>query len=164
MPVNCAEMKLYRLLAILFLAALGGNCLAQSHEMPSADTASLDFKQFGLLAIQDNGRRKPIDTFAKETLIRITGRSSYTDKAGRKWSPNDFFLSALLETHDWKSEPMVLLSFGKLKEQLGLDKTQRRFSFAQLSVPRNCSASRTKRTRSSERRNRSTVCNRKRWA
>ena len=27
---------------------------------------------------------------------------------------------------------MVLVSFGKLKEQLGFDKTQRRFSFAQL--------------------------------
>ena len=132
MPVNCAEMKLSRLPAILFMAALVGNCFAQSREIPSADTANLDFRQFGLLAIQDNGRRKPIDTFAKETLIRITGRSTYTDKIGRKWSPNDFLLSALLETHDWKSEPMVLLSFGKLKEQLGLDKTQRRFPFTQL--------------------------------
>jgi cytochrome c-type biogenesis protein CcsB len=100
----------------------------------AADTSGLDYKQFGLLAIQDGGRRKPLDTFAKETLIRITGRSTYTDKAGRKWTPNDFVLSALLETHDWKSEPMVLVSFGKLKEQLGLDKTQGRFSFAQLTA------------------------------
>jgi cytochrome c-type biogenesis protein CcsB len=38
-----------------------------------------------------------------------------------------------LETRDWKNEPMILVSFGKLKEQLGLEKTQRRFSFAQLS-------------------------------
>ena len=73
-----------------------------------------------------------MDTFAKETLIRITGKSTYTDNSGRKWQPNDFVLSALLETHDWKNEPMVLVSFGKLKEQLGFDKTQRRFSFAQL--------------------------------
>ncbi len=100
----------------------------------AADTIGLDYKQFGLLAIQDGGRRKPLDTFAKETLIRITGRSTYTDKAGRKWTPNDFVLSALLETHDWKSEPMVLVSFGKLKEQLGLDKTRGRFSFAQLTA------------------------------
>src|SRR5258708_37723362 len=85
------------------------------------------------MAIQDGGRRKPVDTFAKETLIRITGRSTYTDKTGRKWQPNDFVLSNLLEMHDWKNEPMVLVSFGKLKEQLGLEKTQRRFSFAQLS-------------------------------
>jgi cytochrome c-type biogenesis protein CcsB len=93
----------------------------------------MEFRQFGLLAIQDGGRRKPIDTFARETLIRISGRSTYTDKADRKWQPNDFVLSALLETRDWKNEPIVLVSFGKLKEQLGLDITQRRFSFAQLS-------------------------------
>jgi len=100
----------------------------------AADTSGLDYKQFGLLAIQDGGRRKPLDTFAKETLIRITGRSTYTDKAGRKWTPNDFVLSALLETHDWKNEPMVLISIGQLIEHLGLDKTQRRFAFAQLTA------------------------------
>ena len=40
----------------------------------------------------------------------------------------------LLETHEWKNEPMILVSFGQLIEQLGLDKTQRRFSFTQLSA------------------------------
>ena len=110
---------------------LGGIVCGQS-DLPPANSGSLDFKQWGLLAIQDGGRRKPIDTFARETLIRVTGQSTYTDKAGRKWQANDFVLSALLEMHDWKSEPMVLVSFGRLKEQLGFDKTQRRFSFAQL--------------------------------
>jgi hypothetical protein len=105
---------------------------AASPDVSATDSSGLDFKQWGLVAIQDGGRRKPVDTFAKETLIRITGRSTYTDKTGRKWQPNDFVLSNLLETHDWKSEPMVLVSFGKLKEQLGLDKTKRRFSFTQL--------------------------------
>ena len=38
--------------------------------MPAADSSSLDFKQWGLLAIQDGGRRKPIDTFAREALIK----------------------------------------------------------------------------------------------
>src|SRR5881396_1093808 len=105
---------------------------AASPDVSATDSSGLDFKQWGLVAIQDGGRRKPIDTFAKETLIRITGRSTYTEKDGRKWQPTDFVLSNLLETHDWKNEPMVLVSFGKLKEQLGLDKTQRRFSFTQL--------------------------------
>jgi cytochrome c-type biogenesis protein CcsB len=112
----------------VFLAAVG---VLASHLL-AADTRGLDFKQWSLLAVQDNGRRKPLDTFARETLIRLNGRSTYTDKVGRKWQPNDFILSALIEAHDWKNEPMVLVSFGKLKEQLGLDKTQRRFSFAQL--------------------------------
>lgn len=99
---------------------------------PAGDSRALDFKQFGLLAIQDGGRRKPIDTFARESLTRITARSTYTDQNGRVWQPADFILSALLETHDWKNEPMVLVSLGKLKEQLGLSKTERRFSFAEL--------------------------------
>jgi cytochrome c-type biogenesis protein CcsB len=107
---------------------------SRGQQAAAPDTRGLDFKEFGLLAIQDNGRRKPIDTFARQTLIELTGRSSYTDKAGRYWTPNDFLLSAVLETRDWKEEPMVLVSFGKLKDELGLEKTQRRFSFAQLSA------------------------------
>src|SRR4029077_10001840 len=119
----------------MFVAAasmLFGSVDYGQSDPPAANSGGLDFKQFGLLAIQDGGRRKPADTFAKETLIRISGRSLYTDKTGRTWRPTDCVLSALRETGDWKNEPMVLISFGKLKEQLGFDKTQRRFSFAQL--------------------------------
>jgi cytochrome c-type biogenesis protein CcsB len=112
---------------------LSDACFAQS-DLPAADSSALDFKQWGLLAIQDGGRRKPIDTFAHETLIKITGRSSYTDTRGRNWQANDFVLSALLDTHKWKDEPMVLVSLGQLIEKLGLDKTQRRFSFSQLTA------------------------------
>jgi len=107
---------------------------APSPSFKAADSSTLDYKQFGMLAIQDGGRRKPIDTFAAETLIRVTGRSGYADKAGRNWEARDFVLSALLETHDWRNEPMILVSLGKLKEQLGLEATQRRFSFAQLTA------------------------------
>jgi cytochrome c-type biogenesis protein CcsB len=122
----------------IFIAAItalfAGIGYAASPDVPAADRSTLDFKQWGLLAIQDGGRRKPVDTFAKEALIRITGRSTYADKTGQTWRPNDFVLSALTETHDWKNEPMVLISSGQLVEQLGLDKTQRRFSFGQLTV------------------------------
>ena len=114
------------------LALIAGAGRAASPNVSTADRSALDFKQWGLLAIQDGGRRKPVDTFAKETLIRVTGRSTYTDKAGRTWRPNDLILSALIETRDWKNEPMVLISSGQLIEQLGLDQTKRRFSFAQI--------------------------------
>jgi cytochrome c-type biogenesis protein CcsB len=127
------RLKARLLIFIATATALFGRFdYAASRDVPAADSSALDFKQWGLLAIQDSGRRKPVDTFAKEALIRITGRSTYTDKTGRRWQPNDFILSSLLETRDWKNEPMVLVSFGKLKEQLGLDKAQRRFSFGQL--------------------------------
>jgi cytochrome c-type biogenesis protein CcsB len=101
-------------------------------EQIAADSRALHFKEFGLLAVQDNGRRKPVDTFAKEALIKLTGRSTYTDQNGRHWRGNDFVLSAILGTHSWKAEPMLLVSFGKLKEQLGIEKTRRRFAFDEL--------------------------------
>src|SRR5712675_1788055 len=131
------ELHSFRLRTRIFMFVAAASMLFGSvgygqSDPPVANSGGLDFKQFGLLAIQDGGRRKPIDTFARETLIRITGRSTYTDQAGRKWQPNDFVLSALLGTRDWKNEPMILISSGQLIEQLGLDKTQRRFSFAQL--------------------------------
>ena len=107
------KARVFILVATVIALFTGVNYAASTDAAP-ADTSSVDFKQWGLVAIQDNGRRKPVDTFAKETLIRLTGRSTYTDKTGRKWQPNDFVLSAQLETHDWKNEPMVLVSFGKL--------------------------------------------------
>jgi cytochrome c-type biogenesis protein CcsB len=123
--------RIFILIAVAAGTFLGASCHGASG-VSAANVAKSDFKQWGLLAIQEGGRRKPVDTFAKEALIRITGRSTYADKAGRTWRPNDFVLSALTETHDWKNEPIVLISSGQLVEQLGLDKTQRRFSFAQL--------------------------------
>jgi cytochrome c-type biogenesis protein CcsB len=119
--------------ALIVSVLTGSICSAQS-DLPAADSSSLDFKPWGLLAIQDGGRRKPLDTFARETLTRITGRSSYADERGKSWRADDFLLSALVQTHEWKNEPMVLVTFGKLADQLGLDKSKRRFSFAQLSA------------------------------
>src|SRR4029077_15365205 len=131
--LHSRRLNLRLLIFIAVASGLFGGVDYAASDVSAANTSNLDFKQWGLVAIQDSGRRKPVDTFAKETLIRITGRSTYTDKTGRTWRANDFVLSALVETHDWKNEPMVLISSGQLVEQLGLDKTQRRFSFAQLS-------------------------------
>src|SRR3984893_2613573 len=117
-------MRLRFLLPTITLL-LSGACLAQNADMPAADSSSLDFKQWGLLAIQDGGRRKPVDTFARETLIKITGRSIYTAVA-KTCQATDFILSMRLDTHDWKKEPMILVSLGELKQRLGLPGQERR--------------------------------------
>lgn len=130
-PVKIRSVVLAWMLAVLTVGAAVGAALGQQPDLAAGDSGSLDFKEFGLLAIQEGGRRKPVDTFARETLIKLTGRSRYTT-GGKTWQGNDFILSMLLDTHKWQDEPMILVSLGQLIEQLGLDKTQRRFSFAQL--------------------------------
>ena len=99
-----------------------------------ARAETMDFNQWGLLAIQDGGRRKPVDTFARETLLRLSGLANYVAGDGRSWSPNEFLLSALLETHDWKKEPLILVPYHPLAVELGLDPAKRRFSFEQLAT------------------------------
>ncbi len=97
-----------------------------------------DFKQWSLLAIQDEGRVKPLDTFARESLLRLTGGSFlgmavYKDTAGKVWQPNDFLLSVLVsDAHDWKKEPLVLVNYRPLIQKLKLDATRKRFSFEEL--------------------------------
>ena len=98
-----------------------------------------DFEQWNLLAVQDEGRRKPLDTFAREALLRLTGggflgRATYRDTAGRVWEPDDFLLSVLLdESRDWTKEPLVLINYRPLTRSLGLDPERKRFSAQELS-------------------------------
>ncbi len=118
-----------RKIAVLatFLAVFAG-----WHTLSAAELVEGDYQEFGKLAVQDNGRRKPIDTFAKESMLRITGQSDFKATDGHKWSPNEWALSMLLETHDWKNEPMILVGHRPLAEKLGLDPAKKRFSIEQL--------------------------------
>src|SRR5436309_6798703 len=61
--------------------------------LSATDAPDLDFKQWGLLAIQDGGRRKPVDTFAKEALIRIAGRSIRAESCSHTRGRPDAFLA-----------------------------------------------------------------------
>ena len=125
----------------LFRRGLLGALLAVVLLFPAAVRAELkeaDFKQWSLLAVQDEGRRKPLDTFAHDALLRLTGGSFmgmnvYKDTAGKIWRPNDFLLSVISsDTKDWKKEPLVLVNYRPLVQKLGLDAEKKRFSFEQL--------------------------------
>ena len=98
-----------------------------------AAAAPLDFSEWGQLAVQEGGRRKPVDTLARETLVRLTGQRD-VQAFGQTWQPSDFLLSALLGTHDWKKEPILLVSYHPLAKELGLDATRKRFSFEELAA------------------------------
>ncbi len=130
---------------------------------PAATRAALqegDFKQWGLLAVQDEGRRKPLDTFAHDALLRITGGSFmgmdvYKDTAGRVWRPNDFLLSILsADGHDWKKEPLVLVNYRPLVQRLGLDARAEAFFLRGTLRPARFHRSGPRHSRSADRRTR----------
>ncbi len=84
------------------------------------------------LAVQLDGRKKPLDTVAKETVAQIHGKTSYTNLNGDKLDYLDTYLSLWFNNRDWNQEDFILFSYRPLKEQLGLDPDRKYFSFAEL--------------------------------
>ena len=84
------------------------------------------------LAVQLDGRKKPLDTVAKETVSQVHGKTSYATLEGEKLNYLDTYLSLWFNNRDWNQEEFILFSYRPLKEQLGLDPDRKYFSFAEL--------------------------------
>jgi ABC-type transport system involved in cytochrome c biogenesis permease subunit len=79
------------------------------------------------LAIQHNGRVKPFDSFARETLWTITGRQRFEGR-----DPVDTVLSIMADAEHWESVPLIAVPFVPLREPLGLAPKTSRVSYAHL--------------------------------
>ncbi|MDJ0902283.1 MAG: cytochrome c biogenesis protein CcsA [Xenococcus sp. MO_188.B8] len=84
------------------------------------------------LAVQLDGRKKPLDTVARETVTQIHGRNSYQALNGEKLDYLNTDLSLWFNNRNWNNEPIVLFNYRPLKEKLGLDPDQKYFSFSEL--------------------------------
>ena len=84
------------------------------------------------LAVQLDGRKKPLDTVAQETVTQIHGKSSYTPIEGEKLDYLQTYLSLWFNNRDWNQEPLILFNYRPLKEQLGFEPERKYFSFAEL--------------------------------
>ena len=84
------------------------------------------------LAVQLDGRKKPLDTVARETVAQIHGKTSYTAADGEKLNYLDTYLSLWFNNRDWNQEKFILFNYRPLKEQLGLERDRKYFSFAEL--------------------------------
>lgn len=79
------------------------------------------------LAVQDGGRIKPFDTFARESLQLIYGKSKLKEKQAI-----EVVFTWMLLPDVWAGMEIVHIDYRKLKEELDLPPTQKYFSPAQL--------------------------------
>ncbi len=84
------------------------------------------------LAVQLEGRKKPLDSVARETVAQIHGKTSYQLADGQKLDYLNTYLSMWLNNRNWNEEPFVLFNYRPLKEKLGLDPERKYFSFSEL--------------------------------
>ena len=84
------------------------------------------------LIIQDGGRKKPFDTYARENLVKLTGRSKWYDSEHHKWTALEIMSDFALGTNNWLNEEIIKVSYIPLKERLGLPVDKKFFSHYQI--------------------------------
>jgi len=90
-----------------------------------------DYSKLEGLIIQAGGRKKPLLTFARESLLTISGRSKFKIE-GVRVEPMSFVVSVWLSGRDWSRQPLIKVDHGEVKERLGLDMNEGRFSFREI--------------------------------
>ncbi|MBE7384312.1 MAG: cytochrome c biogenesis protein CcsA [Leptolyngbya sp. SIO1E4] len=88
------------------------------------------------LAVQLDGRKKPLDTVAQETVAKIHGSTTYQQADGSQAGPLSTYLTMWFNTRNWNEEPFVLVSYRPLKEAVGLDLERKHFTFQELMTHR----------------------------
>jgi len=103
----------------------------------------LDFRDLEMLCIQEGGRKKPLHTYASEQMEQLIGRPLspvqlsgwfaarpyVKDKiSGRKVEALDLFFALWFQSTEWVRAPIVLISYGPLKKELGLPEKEKHFS------------------------------------
>jgi ABC-type transport system involved in cytochrome c biogenesis permease subunit len=94
------------------------------------------------LPVQDQGRVKPLSTFADFTLLRLHGRRSIELPSGERLSATEWLLDVLLFPHRAAEVPLFTVADSAAVQALGLDVSSKdkrdRWSFEELrpGVPR----------------------------
>lgn len=75
------------------------------------------------IAIQERGRIKPLDTFARESVQFLTGKQTWKGMGSL-----EVLFSFLFKYEEWESEEFIRIDYGPLKEALGLNSSQKYFT------------------------------------
>lgn len=101
------------LAAVWVLVALATTAVAPAGAEPAATNTALDLDALGRLPVQDGGRIKPFDSFARETLETLCGRTSW-----RGLSATEVVFSMTFDSAIWSDERILAIPLVELKERI----------------------------------------------
>ncbi len=100
--------------------------------IPFSQFQASSWESLETMAVQLDGRKKPLATVAQETVAQIHGRANYRPKNGETLGYLQTYLSLWFNDRDWNQEPFILFSYRPLKEKVGLDPERKYFTFQEL--------------------------------
>src|SRR5271155_11429 len=83
------------------------------------NTFAVDVTSFEKLAIQDGGRVKPFDTFARESVQLLTGKESFGGK-----NATELVISWLFTPDQWNNQHFIQIKHLGLKKDLGIPEAE----------------------------------------
>ncbi len=84
------------------------------------------------IAIQDGGRTKPLDSFARELARRVQGARAFGFETIAGLEPTEWVLATLAAPERWKAEPILKVTHAGLRQLAGLPGDKDRYSFQEL--------------------------------
>ncbi|MBI3333056.1 MAG: cytochrome c biogenesis protein CcsA [Candidatus Omnitrophica bacterium] len=113
--------------AMIAFGFVSGPLFAQAEGVGAGIVAPAALEQLRLLAVQHNGRNKPLDSFAREALDQITGSPQWKGE-----DPVRTLLSILSDPDRWREAPLISVPFVPLREALGLGPKSAHLSYNDL--------------------------------
>ena len=107
---------------------------ALSLSVPLAGEAAggADLAPLRQVAIQDGGRVKPLDTFARELAKRVQGAKPFGLERVAGLEPIEWLLASLASPERWQAEAVVRVTHAGLRQAAGLPAGRDRFSLHEL--------------------------------
>ena len=111
-------IKFLQASVLVFFAMLSASC---SYEPRSGE-------QLRTLPVQDGGRIKPFDSFARETLELIYGRTSYKKDDGSKEPAHLIVMSFILSPESWVNAKIFEVTHLEVRKRLNLTQDRKHYS------------------------------------
>jgi cytochrome c-type biogenesis protein CcsB len=105
--------------------------------LPSPLLAGSELDPLRRIAIQDGGRTKPLDSFARDLAKRVQGARAFGLDRISGLEPTEWVLAMVAAPEKWRSEPILKVTHAGLRERAGLPAGRDRFSLAELAANEN---------------------------
>jgi ABC-type transport system involved in cytochrome c biogenesis permease subunit len=86
------------------------------------------------LPVQDGGRVKPLDTFARESARRVTGARAFGAESVSGLDPVEWVVAMMADPERWKDAPIVRVAHADVRQKAALPAGKDRYSFRELAT------------------------------
>ncbi len=115
------KLSFFALLGCLFSFTSAGGARAETR--PSLEPRRWPMTEARKIAIQNGGRVKPLEVFARESVLLITGKRKF-----QGWDSLDLLFSWLSFPQEWQNREIIQITRQDVRRQIGLPEDRTYFS------------------------------------